>query len=50
MRAGWETAASCDLSDENPMDKQIELLKTVGGWGYFFGFFCVIFRAVYLLS
>ncbi|WP_375615809.1 DUF1465 family protein [Bartonella sp. AP58NXGY] len=28
MRAGWETAASCALEDDNPVGKQIELLKT----------------------
>ncbi|WP_175868539.1 DUF1465 family protein [Bartonella gabonensis] len=31
MRAGWEAAASSDLSDENPVGKQIELLKTAFG-------------------
>nr|WP_275064847.1 MULTISPECIES: DUF1465 family protein [Bartonella] len=31
MRAGWETAASCTLEDENPVGKQIELLKTAFG-------------------
>ncbi len=31
LRAGWETPASCELSDENPVGKQIELLKTAFG-------------------
>ncbi|WP_375617868.1 MULTISPECIES: DUF1465 family protein [unclassified Bartonella] len=31
MRAGWETADSCALEDDNPVGKQIELLKTAFG-------------------
>ncbi|WP_039760812.1 DUF1465 family protein [Bartonella queenslandensis] len=31
LRAGWETAIASDLSDENPVGKQIELLKTAFG-------------------
>ncbi|EJF82742.1 hypothetical protein MCU_01337 [Bartonella elizabethae Re6043vi] len=31
MRAGWEAAASSTLEDENPVGKQIELLKTAFG-------------------
>ncbi|WP_273789325.1 hypothetical protein [Bartonella sp. ML70XJBT] len=31
MRAGWEAAASNTLEDENPLAKQIELLKTAFG-------------------
>ncbi|UNF40335.1 hypothetical protein MNL09_07845 [Bartonella krasnovii] len=31
MRAGWEAAASSTLEDENPVAKQIGLLKTAFG-------------------
>lgn len=31
LRTGGETAASCDLEDENPVGKQIELLKMAFG-------------------
>ncbi|WP_375702836.1 hypothetical protein [Bartonella sp. AA131HXZ] len=32
MRAGWETGASSALEDDNPVGKQIELLKTAFGY------------------